>query len=115
MAALRDHDFSALLALPDPEVVLRADAAAVAASLARAAAGAPALTPEMHGSEAVANTFKGRAQAARLALADGNVGLVFAPGAKPMAVIDFVIEDGRIVEVNLLADPAVIAALELVF
>jgi RNA polymerase sigma-70 factor (ECF subfamily) len=115
LAASRDDNFSALLALLDPDVVLRADAAAVAASLARAAAGAPALAPEIYGNEAVANTFKGRAQAARLAVVDGNVGLVFAPGGRPMAVFDFVIENDRIVEINLLADPTAIAALDLVF
>jgi hypothetical protein len=66
LAASRGDDFSVLLALLDPAVVLRADTAA--ASLARASAGAPALAPEIHGSAAVANTFKGRARAAQLAL-----------------------------------------------
>jgi RNA polymerase sigma-70 factor (ECF subfamily) len=76
-------------------VVLRADAAAVAASLARASAGAPASAPEIHGAEAVANTFKGRARAAQLALIDGDIGLVFAP------------------EISLTADASSIAALDL--
>ncbi|MGD9882560.1 MAG: sigma-70 family RNA polymerase sigma factor [Reyranella sp.] len=115
LAAARDDDFSKLLALLDPDVVLRADAAAVAASLARAAAGAPALAPEIRGHQAVAKTFSGRAQAAQLAVVEGNVGLVFAPGGRPMAVFDFVIEDDRIVEINLLADRTAIAALELAF
>jgi len=113
LAAARGNDFSALLAVLDPNVVLRADAAAVAASLARVSAGAPALAPELHGAEAVANTFKGRAQAAQLAIVDGNVGLVFAPGGRPMAVFDFVVENGRIAEISLIADRASIAALDL--
>jgi RNA polymerase sigma factor (sigma-70 family) len=113
LAASRGDDFSALLALLDPAVVLRADAAAVAASLARAGAGAPALAPEIHGAEAVANTFKGRARAAQLALIDGGVGLVFAPGGRPMVVFDFVIENGRIAEISLTADASSIAALDL--
>jgi RNA polymerase sigma-70 factor, ECF subfamily len=113
LAASRGDDFSALLALLDPAVVLRADAAAVAASLARASAGAPALAPEIHGAEAVANTFRGRARAAQLALIDGDVGLVFAPGGRPMVVFDFVIEKGRIAQISLTADASSIAALDL--
>jgi RNA polymerase sigma-70 factor (ECF subfamily) len=113
LAAARGNDFSALLAVLDPNVVLRADAAAVAASLARISAGAPALAPEICGWEAVANTFKGRAQAAQLALIAGDVGLVFAPGGRPMAVFDFVVDHGRIVEISLIADAGSIAALDL--
>jgi RNA polymerase sigma-70 factor (ECF subfamily) len=112
-AASREADFSALLALLDPDVVLRADAKAVAASLARAAAGqgALALAPRIEGHQAVANIFKGRAQAAKLALIEGDVGLVFAPGGKIMVVFDFAIEDGRIVEISLTADPAAVGGL----
>ena len=112
LAASRGDDFSALLALLDPDVVLRADAAAVAASLARASAGAPVLAPELRGPEAVATTFKGRARAARLALIEGDVGLVFAPGGKPMVVFDFVVENARIIEISLVADTRRIAALD---
>jgi len=113
LAASRNGDFSALLAVLDPNVLLRADAAAVAASLARASDGAPALAPEVQGPEAVAKTFKGRAQAAQLALVEGDVGLAFAPGGRPMVVFDFVIENGRIVEISLIADAQRIAALDL--
>jgi RNA polymerase sigma factor (sigma-70 family) len=113
LAAARGNEFSALLAVLDPNVVLRADAAAVAASIARASTGAPALAPEIFGREAVANTFKGRAQAAQLALIDGDVGLVFAPGGRPMVAFDFVLENDRIVEINLIADEENVAALDL--
>jgi len=92
-------------------VVLRADAAAVAASLARAGAGAPVLAPETHGAEAVARIFSGRARAAREALIEGDAGLVFAPGGKPMVLFDFVVEDGRIVEISLIGDDQRIATL----
>lgn len=95
--------------------MLRADATVVAASLARAAAGAPSLAPESRGHQAVAKTFSGRAQAAQLAVIEGNVGLVYAPGRRAVTVFDFVIEDGRIVEINLLADATAIAALDLAF
>lgn len=113
LAASRGGDFSALLALLAPDAVLRADAATVAASLARAGAGAPALASELRGREAVAETFKGRARAAQLAFIEGEAGLVFAPGGKPMVIFDFVIENGVIVEIGLIADPVSIAALDL--
>jgi RNA polymerase sigma-70 factor (ECF subfamily) len=115
LAAAKDGDFSALLCVLDPSVVLRADAAAVAASLARAGMGAPVLAPEIHGAEAVAATFKGRAAAARPAMVDGQPGLVFAPGGKPFSVFDFHIEDGRIMSINLTVDPERIAAMDLKF
>jgi hypothetical protein len=60
-------------------------------------AGAPALAPEIRGRNSVANIFRGRARAAQLALVDGDSGLVFAPGGQPRVVVDFVLEDGRIV------------------
>jgi len=114
LAASRAGDFSALLAVLDPDVVLRADAAAVEASIARAQAGAPALASETRGRETIADIFKGRAQAARPALIDGEPGLVFAPGRVPFVVFDFVVDQGRIVEINLIADQTSIAALQLV-
>jgi RNA polymerase sigma factor (sigma-70 family) len=104
LAASRDGDFSALLALLDPGIVLHADAAAVEASLARAGAGAPILAPEVHGSDAVARTFSGRARAAQPAIVDGHAGLVFAPGGRPLVVFNIVVENGRNTEISLTAD-----------
>jgi hypothetical protein len=57
----------------DPDVVLRADRAAVHAGASR----------EVRGAAAVADTFSGRARAAQPALVNGAVGLVWAPGGKP--------------------------------
>jgi hypothetical protein len=68
----------------------------------------------VRGREAVARIFQGRAQAARPAVIDGEAGLIFAPRGIPSVVFDFVIEQGRILEINLIADPARIAALQLV-
>jgi RNA polymerase sigma-70 factor (ECF subfamily) len=115
LAASREGDFSALLALLDPDVVARADAAAVEASVARASRGAPPLRPEILGREAVAEVFNGRAGGAQPALVDGAPGLVWAPGGRAFAVFDFVVENGRIVEINLIADTRSIAALEVQF
>lgn len=113
LAASRGDDFSALLALLDPDVMLRADAAAVAASLARAGAGAPVLAPETRGAMAVAKTFSGRARAAQLVSIDGDPGLMYAPGGKPLVVFHFVVENDRILEISLIADDQTIAGLQL--
>ena len=96
LSAARDGKFEALLAVLDPEVVLRADAAAVAL-------GAKA---EIRGAEGVATNFSGRAAAARQAWVDGAPGAVWAPGGQPKVVFDIIIEEGKIVEITLVADPA---------
>jgi RNA polymerase sigma factor (sigma-70 family) len=114
LAASRGGDFEGLLAVLDPDVVLRADHTAVAASLARAAAGAPRLAPEMHGAEAVAEAFKGRAQGAQRALIDGVPGLAWAPDGQPRAVFSFTVAGGRIVGIDLIADPERIQQLDVV-
>lgn len=114
LAASQGGDFKSLLALLDPRVVLRADASAVAASLARVG-DAPPLAPEIRGQERVANIFKGRAKAAQLALVDGDAGLVIVLGGKPRMVFDFVVEEGRIAEISLVADAHSVEALKLEF
>jgi len=103
LAASRGGDFGALLALLDPDVVLRADAAAVRA-------GAEA---EVRGVEAVAHTFAGRARAARPALVDGAAAAVWAPGGRPRVVFRFTITGDRIVGIELVADPDQIGRLDL--
>jgi RNA polymerase sigma-70 factor (ECF subfamily) len=112
LSASQTGDFSALLAILDPDVVLRADAAAVAAT---ARAKVPGVAAEVRGRDAVANIFRGRARAAQLALVDGDAGLVFAPGGQARVVVDFVLENGRIVEIDMIAEPERIAALVLKF
>jgi RNA polymerase sigma-70 factor (ECF subfamily) len=104
LAAARGGDFDRLLTLLDPDVVLRADAAAVEM-------GADA---EVRGAAEVATTFAGRAKVAQPALVDGAAGLVFARGGTPQVVFDLVISDGKIVAIELLADPATLAELDLV-
>ena len=94
LAASRGGDFDALLAVLDPNVVLRADDTAVEA-------GASA---ETRGAAAVAETFSGRARAAQPAMVDGSAGLVWARGGQPRIVFSFTIVSGKIVEINLTAD-----------
>ena len=105
LAASRQGDFDALLALLDPDVVLRADEAAVRTG---------GVAAEVRGAAAVAETFAGRARAAQPALVDGTVGLAWAPGGRPKAVFDLTIADGKIVAVDLILDPDVLADLDVV-
>jgi RNA polymerase sigma factor (sigma-70 family) len=98
--ASRGGDLEALLAVLDPDVALRADETAL-----RMGARSGWLTSELHGAEAVAEQFSGRAQAARLALIDGAPGAVWAPGGTPRVVFGFTIRNGRVVEIALVADP----------
>lgn len=111
-AASRAGDFSALLALLDPDVVLRADASAVSAGLARLG-DTPLLAPEIRGRDSIAKIFEGRARAARPAFIDGDPGLAIVLDGRPRVVFDFVVEDGRIIEISLIADPSNIEALDL--
>lgn len=105
LAASRNGDFDALLALLDPEVELRADQAAVQAAAASAPRGGPLLSSRMRGAPAVAGTFLGRAAAAQLALVDGAPGAVWAPGGRPRAALGFTVVDGKIVGIDVISDP----------
>jgi RNA polymerase sigma-70 factor (ECF subfamily) len=60
---------------------------------------------EVRGAAAVAETFAGRARAARPALVDGAAGLVWAERGRPRVVFGFTISDGKIVEIELVAEP----------
>jgi RNA polymerase sigma factor (sigma-70 family) len=95
LAASRGGDFGALLAVLDPDVVLRADRAAVRMGASKEVRGAPA----------VADTFSGRARVAQPAMVNGAVGAVWAPGGRPRVVFGFTIARGRIVQIDLFADP----------
>ncbi|MGO9558141.1 MAG: sigma-70 family RNA polymerase sigma factor [Acidimicrobiales bacterium] len=113
LAASRDGDFAGLLQLLDPHVVLRADAVAVEMATSRASAGAPALSREMRGVDAVTRVFAGGARAARLTLVDGVAGAVVSVGGRPMVVFGFTVRGGRVVGIELLADPETLKVLAL--
>lgn len=110
LAASRGGDFSALLAVLDPDVVLRADAAAVLGS--RTTSGAPPIEAEMRGAARIAETFVGRAQGAMHALIDGLPGAVWAPDGKPRGAFVFAIEGGRIVGIEIVVDPTSLSQME---
>lgn len=113
LAAARHGDFAELLALLDPDVVLRADAVAVEMASARASAGAPELHEEMRGFDAVARVFAGGARAARLSFIDGLAGAVVAVGDRPMAVFAFTVRNSRVVGIDLMSDPETLRTLDL--
>jgi RNA polymerase sigma-70 factor, ECF subfamily len=103
LAAARGGDFDALLALLDPDVVVRADPAAVRAGASEEVRGAPA----------VADTFSGRARAARPALVEGAPGLVWMRHGRAQMVFGFTIANGKVVRIDLIADPERISELDL--
>ena len=104
LAAARQGDFGALLALLDPDAVVRADPVA-------AQSGAEA---EVRGAEAVARTFAGRARVARLATIDGAAGAVWAPGGTPRVAFVFTLRGAAITAVEIVADPARLRRLNVV-
>jgi RNA polymerase sigma-70 factor (ECF subfamily) len=113
LAASRQGDFDRLLALLDPNIVLRADRVAIEAAAGKQAQGAPALAKEIRGPRAVADVFAGRARGAQPALIDGAVGAAWAPGGDARAAFVFTIADGRITAIEVLADPQHLRELEL--
>lgn len=113
LLASRTGDLAGLLAVLHPDVVLRADAVAVAEAQRRKALGAPALAAELIGADAVAQTYVGRARAARLALIDGRFGAVWAPQGTPRSALLMTIEGGRIVAIEVVAQPAELAELDI--
>ena len=115
LAASRGGDLTGLLAVLDPDVVLRADPTAVAVATANLASGAPTLSAEARGADAVVDAFLGRAREARPALLDGLVGAVYAPGGTPRSAFLFTLRDGRVAGIDLVAEPARLAELDVEF
>ena len=102
LAASRDGDFEGLLAVLDPNVVFRADQAAQRlGSLA-----------EIRGAAAVAETFKGRAQAAKPAFVDGALGVAVIFGGKLRIALRLTFSGNRISAVEAVADAGRIAGFD---
>ncbi len=99
MQAARDNEFDALLELLDPEAAVRADDAALAM-------GGDART--IVGGRAVAEFFAGRAKAALPATLDGAAAFCWQYQGEIKAVFGFTVVDGKVVEIEVLADPDVI-------
>jgi RNA polymerase sigma-70 factor (ECF subfamily) len=95
LAAAREGNFDALVAVLDPEVTLRTDAAEVGEIIRGAATIAGG-----------AMTFAAMANTAQLVLADGKIGVVSASPDLPTRVLVFTVEDGRITELKGYTDAA---------
>ncbi|HEV3173878.1 MAG TPA: RNA polymerase sigma factor SigJ [Actinocrinis sp.] len=108
MAAARGGDFDALVAVLDPDVVLRADAGTVGTGtrLVRGAA-------EVAGQAMTFSRLQGPGARSRLALVNGSVGIVSDRGGRVFAVLGMTITGGRIAEIDILADPQRLARLDL--
>jgi RNA polymerase sigma factor (sigma-70 family) len=102
LAASRSGDFDALLTVLDPDVVMRADHAAVRM-------GAP---DEVRGPSGVAGFFLGRARGARPALVDGVSGAVWVTHGKPRVVFGFSFSGGRVTSIELIGDQERLSRLE---
>ncbi|WP_310528680.1 sigma-70 family RNA polymerase sigma factor [Nocardioides sp.] len=104
LKAARAGEFDSLLELLDPDVVCRADATAVAM-------GGP--VPLLVGARDVANRFNGGAQSALLTIVDGLAGAAWMYRGQAKVVFDFTVIDERIVAIDMLSDPDVLAGLVL--
>ena len=106
LAAVRDGDFERLVTVLDPDIVLRADGGAIAG-----------MTRLVRGAENVARQaamFSKMDLVNQMVLVNGNIGvLARRSDGRPFSVLGFTIADGKIVEVNILADPERISRLDL--
>jgi hypothetical protein len=102
--AARDGDFDGQMALLDPDVELRPDAAAQRLG---------ALGP-MRGAEAIVASMAGGVRAARPALVDGVAGLAWMPGGQIRGAAEFTIVDGRIVAIDAIGDPERLQTIDIV-
>lgn len=103
LKASRDGDFEGLLAVLDPEVVIRADAAAQRLGS----------LPEIRGAQAVAEVYKGRARAAKTALLDGELGAAVILGGELRIALRVSFAGDRITAIEAIADAERLAALDL--
>jgi len=106
MAAAREGDFERLVAVLDPDIVLRADGGALTA-LSRVVRGANAVAAQ-------AATFSMSGLSNQLVLVNGHLGFVSRrPDGRLFAVIGFAIAGGKVVEMDILADPERLSRLDL--
>ena len=105
-AAAREGNFEALVAVLDPDVVLRSDG-----GTAR-----PAVSVLLRGAETVASravTFGRFAPDARPAVVNGVAGAVVAPRGHAFSVMSFTVANGRIAAIDVLVDPDRLRQLDL--
>lgn len=103
LTALRAGDFEGLLAVLDPDLVVRADMPGAAAPT------------EIRGAAVWAKgavSYGHMAQAVRPALVNGAIGLVMAPHGRLTRALTFTIVDGKITEINVIGDAARLETLD---
>ena len=104
VAAARDGDFHGLVAVLDPEVILRVDGATVDTSI------------EVRGAEQVARrslTFSRIGLVRRPALVNGAPGVVVTLDGKPFSIMACTVSGGKIVEIDILHDPERLSRIDL--
>ncbi|MFI0467983.1 sigma-70 family RNA polymerase sigma factor [Saccharopolyspora sp. 5N102] len=106
LAAARAGDFDALLAVLDPDVVVRTDGGSLRPSVMRRGA------KEVAGGAVV---FAQLAEATRPALVNGAPGAVAISDGRPISLAAFTVARGKVVELNILADPDRLRRLDLAF
>lgn len=104
LAATRSGDFEALLAVPDPDVAARDSRVALPSGAMREVLGAAAVAEQ---------AIRGGARLARIALVNGNVGVIVAPRGRLLLALDFTIRNGKIGAIALLAGAERFRRLEL--
>jgi len=108
LAAIGDGNFKALVAVLDPDVVLRADGGAVK-GMSRVVRGAQDVA-----GQAAAFSFAKLGLSIQIVLVNGNVGvLARRSDGRLFSVLGFTVADGKIVEIDILADPERLARLDL--
>lgn len=105
VAAAREGDFEALLAVLDPRVLLRADSGPERVGASRVVSGAAPVARQ-------ALAFAGRREH-RPVLVNGTAGVLVGAHGRPLAVLGFTITGGKIVEIDILADTARLRSLDL--
>ena len=106
MAAVQEGDFARLVAVLDPDIVLRADGGALA-GLSRVVRGPSAVAAQ-------AATFSRGGLSNQLVLVNGHLGFVSRrPDGRLFAVLGFTIAGGKVVEIDILADPERLRRLDL--
>lgn len=106
LAAARDGDFDALLTVLDPDVVLCVDAGTTGPGGSRILRGAQVVASGALG-------FQSLGYIVRRALVNGAPGVVTFAGEEPFSVLGFTVARGKIVEMNILTDPARVQRLDL--
>lgn len=106
LAAARGGDFNALVAVLDPDVVVRIDLGAAGLGMVR----------EVRGAEAAARNALGFAAADMVvlpALINGVAGAVMIRNGKPVSLGAVTVRNGKVVAIDILADPARLRELDL--